>query len=57
MQYPAVTMAIRRFAKRLEANAALAKKIKRLEGMLFVKYVAPLLRRTKIRTSGTPAQD
>jgi hypothetical protein len=37
MQYPAVTIAIRRFAKRLEANAALAKKIKRLEGMLFVK--------------------
>jgi hypothetical protein len=36
MQYPAVTMAIRLFAKRLEANAALAKKVKRLEGMLFV---------------------
>jgi putative transposase len=36
MQYPAVTMAIRRFANRLETDRALAKKIKRLERMLFV---------------------
>lgn len=37
MQYPAVTMAIRRFAKRLETDRALAKKIKRLEKMLLSK--------------------
>jgi hypothetical protein len=36
MQYPAVTMAIRRLAKRLETNKALAKKVKRVEKMLFV---------------------
>jgi chromosomal replication initiation ATPase DnaA len=31
MQSPAVTMAIRRFAKRLERDKTLAKKIKRVE--------------------------
>jgi hypothetical protein len=36
MQYPAVTMAIRRLAKRLEDNKALARKVKRVEKMLFV---------------------
>jgi hypothetical protein len=34
MQYPAVTMAIRRFAKRLEADKTLAKKMKELTKML-----------------------
>jgi hypothetical protein len=37
MQYPAVTMAIRRFGKRLESDKALAKKVKRLSKLLFVK--------------------
>jgi hypothetical protein len=37
MQYPAVTMAIRRLAKRLETDKALARKVKRVEKMLFVK--------------------
>jgi hypothetical protein len=37
MQYPAATMAVRRFAKRLESDAALAKKVKRLRAMLLVK--------------------
>jgi hypothetical protein len=37
MQYPAVTMTIRRLAKRLETAEALAKKVKRVERMLFVK--------------------
>jgi hypothetical protein len=37
MQYPAVAMAIRRFAKRLETDATLAKKIKRLREELLVK--------------------
>ena len=37
MQYPAVTMAIRRFATRLESDKNLAKKIKRLNRMLLVK--------------------
>jgi putative transposase len=37
MQYPAVTMAIRRLAKRLETDSTLAKKVKRVERMLFVK--------------------
>jgi hypothetical protein len=41
MQYPAVTMAIRRLAKRLETNKALAKKVKRVERMLFVKGLLP----------------
>jgi hypothetical protein len=36
MQYPAVTMAIRRLAKRLETDKALARKVKRVERMLFV---------------------
>ena len=36
MQYPAVTMAIRRLAKRLEDDKALARKVKRVEKMLFV---------------------
>lgn len=40
MQYLAVTMAIWRFAKRLEVDAALAKKIKRLKRMLLVKDAA-----------------
>jgi hypothetical protein len=37
MQYPAVTMAIRRLAKRLETDKGLARKVKRVERMLFVK--------------------
>lgn len=37
MQYPAVTMAIRRLATRLESDKNLAKKIKRLNRMLLVK--------------------
>ena len=37
MQYPAVTMAIRRLAKRLETDKALARKVKRVEKMLFIK--------------------
>ena len=37
MQYPAVTMAVRRFAKRLESDKTLAKKVKRLNTMLLVK--------------------
>jgi putative transposase len=37
MQYPAVTMAIRRLAKRLETDKALAKKVNRVERILFVK--------------------
>ena len=37
MQYPAVTMAIRRLAKRLETDKALAKKVNRVERTLFVK--------------------
>jgi putative transposase len=37
MQYPAVAMAVRRFAKRLETDATLAKKIKRLREELLVK--------------------
>jgi chromosomal replication initiation ATPase DnaA len=36
MQYPAVAMAVRRFARRLESDAALAKKIKRLREVLLV---------------------
>jgi hypothetical protein len=37
MQYPAETMAICRLAKRLETDKALARKVKRVEKMLFVK--------------------
>ena len=37
MQYPAVTMAIRRFGKRLESDKSLAKKVKRLNKLLLVK--------------------
>jgi hypothetical protein len=37
MQYPAVTMAIRRFAKRLQTDKSFAKKIKHLTNVLFVK--------------------
>ena len=37
MQYPAVTMAIRRLAKRLETDKALAKKVNRVERTLFAK--------------------
>jgi putative transposase len=37
MQYPAVTMAIRRFAAQLLTNKALANKIKLVEKMLFIK--------------------
>jgi REP-associated tyrosine transposase len=37
MQYPAVTMAIRRFGRRLESDKGLAKKIKRLNKLLLVK--------------------
>jgi hypothetical protein len=36
MQYPAATVAIRRFANQLETDRALATKIKRLDRMLFV---------------------
>jgi hypothetical protein len=37
MQYPAVTIAIRRFAQRLKGDSALAKKFKRLQKTLLVK--------------------
>jgi putative transposase len=37
MQYPAVAMAVRRFAKRLQTDAALAKKIKRVREVLLIK--------------------
>ena len=37
MQYPAVTMAVRRFAQRLETDPVMARKIKRLRAMLYVK--------------------
>jgi hypothetical protein len=37
MQYPAVAMAICRLAKRWETATALARKVKRVEKMLFVK--------------------
>jgi putative transposase len=37
MQYPAVTMAVRRFAKRLETDRALARQIKRAQRLLLVK--------------------
>lgn len=37
MNYPAVTMAVRRFSERLETDAALAKKVSRLSRMLSVK--------------------
>ena len=37
MQYPAVTMAIRRLAKGWETDKALARKLKRAEKMLLVK--------------------
>jgi putative transposase len=37
MQYPAVTMAIRRFSERLASDKVLAKKVKRLAKMLHVK--------------------
>jgi hypothetical protein len=37
MQDPAVTMAIRRFGKRLESDEALGKRVKRLSRMLLVK--------------------
>jgi hypothetical protein len=37
MQYPAMTMAIRRFANRLETGATLARKVKRLQPMLLVR--------------------
>jgi hypothetical protein len=36
MQYPAVTMAVRRFTKRMETDATLARKVKRLQAMLLV---------------------
>ncbi len=36
-----MTMAIRRLAKRLETDKALAKKVKRVERMLFVKGLLP----------------
>jgi hypothetical protein len=36
MQYPAVTMAIRRLGKGLETNKALARKVKRVEKMLLM---------------------
>ena len=37
MQYPAATMAIRRFARRLEGDKSLTKKVKRLNKLLLVK--------------------
>jgi hypothetical protein len=37
MQYPAVTMPVRRFAKRLETDPTLAKKMKQLRATLLVK--------------------
>jgi hypothetical protein len=37
MQYLAVTLAVRRFAKRLEANSTLARKVKRHRVMLLVE--------------------
>jgi chromosomal replication initiation ATPase DnaA len=37
MRYSAVTMAIRPLAKRLETDKALARKVKRVEKILFVK--------------------
>ena len=37
MQYPAVTMAIRRFTNRLKTDKTLAKKVKQLERMLQIK--------------------
>lgn len=37
MQYPAVTMAVRRFTERLKTDATLARKIKRLRAALLVK--------------------
>jgi putative transposase len=37
MQYPAVTMAVRRFGRRLETDGVLAKKIEHLRKMLLVK--------------------
>jgi hypothetical protein len=36
-----MTMAIRRLAKRLETDKALARKVKRLAKLLFVKGVLP----------------
>jgi hypothetical protein len=42
MQYPAVRMGIRRLAKRLETDKPFAKKVKRVEKMLFVKDVIPI---------------
>jgi hypothetical protein len=36
MQYPAMTMAIRRMAKRLETKKTLARKIKHVETVLFI---------------------
>jgi hypothetical protein len=42
MQYPVVTMAIRRLAKRLETKKALARKVKRVEKMLLVKQATGL---------------
>jgi hypothetical protein len=57
MQYPAVTMAIRRFAKRLETNRDLARKIKRLKKMLLIKDVTLSSRpfhRLHERAEGSP---
>jgi hypothetical protein len=51
MQYPAATMAIRRLAKRLETNKALAKKVKRWERMLFVKGLVAQLSFTQKATA------
>jgi hypothetical protein len=41
MQYPAVTIAVRRFTKRLEGDKTLAKKIKRIEKLLLVNGLLP----------------
>jgi hypothetical protein len=41
MQYPAVTMAIRRLAKGWETDKTVARKVKRVEKMLFVNGLLP----------------
>ena len=42
MRYPAVTMAVRRLAKRLETDARLTGKLKHLRAMLLVKRRDPI---------------
>jgi hypothetical protein len=53
MQYPALTMAIRRSATRLESDRNLAKKIKRLKRMLLVDSAEkPGLKKVRIAKCG-----